>query len=256
MKPFAFATCLLSIAACGEEETPPQGPLAVTGTWADDFGQDHAVTEANWVITGFGETSVFNLVGYDNDVGTLIAQNATDNSFNPGLWSRFDWTTRDDELWYCQSVIDGGTEADARSPAAAADDHAPDTEGCAGYPWSRLRAPLTIRGDYTDNWGVTHAITQTAWTQTLSTDVSLFHITVFDNTVGFAVAENDAANAALPSRWSRFDWTENTAGLWFCRGTRDANDEAAALAAPVPDATNPATTGCSGNSWSRLTVAP
>lgn len=252
MKPFAIATCLLFTVACGEEETPPQGPLAILGTWADDFGQDHAVTGATWIITGFGETSLFDVVDYDNETRTVIAKNAADNPYNAGLWSRFDWTTHEDELWYCQGVIDGATEADARSPAAAANDHSPDTEGCAGYAWSRLREPLSIRGTYEDIYNGTHVITQTTWTQSYPSDTSLFNITTFDNDAGIVIAQNDASNASLPERWSRIDWVTDSAGLWYCHGTFDGMTEADARAAPAPDRGAPATAGCNGYGWTRL----
>jgi len=252
MKFRSIAMCILFLSACGEEETPDPGPLTIIGSYADDFGQDHAVTDSSWIITGFGNTSVFNFVSYDNTERTIIAHNAADNPFNPDLWSRFDWTTHEGELWYCQSVIDGATEDDARAPAAAASDHSPDTTGCAGYAWSRVRTPLNIRGTYEDIYNGTHVITQTTWTQTYPTDTSLFNITTFDNDAGIVIAQNDASNLHLPERWSRLDWVTNDAGVWYCQASSDSMTEGDAQAATAPDRSDPATSGCSGYSWTRL----
>jgi hypothetical protein len=109
--------------------------LPIAGNWDDGFAA-HGIDEATWVI---GDDS---FAIYDTDLGNelLIAQNGADNTYNPGLWSRFEWQFDGSALSYCQSVYDGASaEAATAAPRADAADL---TEGCGGFPWSTLGAPI------------------------------------------------------------------------------------------------------------------
>jgi hypothetical protein len=79
----------------------------------------------------------FAIAEYNNDEMWLVAQNAESNMYNPGLWSRFDWTwDTDNNLYYCQSVYDGPTIDDAKAGSANPDDL---MMGCGGmFPWTKL----------------------------------------------------------------------------------------------------------------------
>ena len=74
---------------------------------------------------------------YDDATSFLVAQNAATNTYNPGLWSRFDWTWHEGRYWYCQSAYDAASEADALATPAA-DPADPPAGGCGGWPWSGL----------------------------------------------------------------------------------------------------------------------
>ena len=111
---------------------------------------------------------------------------------------------------------------------------------------------LEILGDYTDNYGGDHQITNETWTQ--YTGTTIFHISQYDNDGDFLIAQNDAANTYSPELWSRFDWTTDGAGtLYYCQSAYDAADEATALATQAADPADPATTGCSSFAWTTLT---
>ena len=108
------------------------------GEWSDGFG-DHVITDTLWTI-GFegSQPSLFAIVWYDNELDTLIAHNDEQNEFNPGQWSKFQWTYDDnDALWFCQVLFDGATQADAES-APDADPSDPGAGGCGMFPWSPL----------------------------------------------------------------------------------------------------------------------
>jgi hypothetical protein len=173
---------------------------------------------------------------------------AGSGGLNPGAWSRFDWTTHDSDLYYCQTAYASSTEQEAKktAPADASD---PTAGGCGGFAWSRLRTPLAIRGKYTDNYATTHVIQQALWTQTSMYGASAFNITTFDNTAKFLVAQNDVANAYNPGMWSRFDWTTYNSALWYCQVIYDAETAAQAGAAADDDATDPSSAGCGGFPW-------
>lgn len=115
-----------------DTETDATG-LAIAGSYTDDFGGTHEITDTVWTMDGVG---VFNISQYDNDGMWLVAQNDSSNAFSPDLWSRMDWTVDGTDLYFCQTVFDAPTEQDAidATPAAANDLAA----GCGGFPWSQL----------------------------------------------------------------------------------------------------------------------
>jgi hypothetical protein len=114
-----------------ETETGDEMMLAIVGSYTDDFGDMHTISETEWT----NSAGSFAIAQYDNDEMWLVAQNAETNMFSPGLWSRFDWAWDGEQLYYCQSVFDGATIEAALAGSANADDL---TMGCGGFPWSQL----------------------------------------------------------------------------------------------------------------------
>jgi hypothetical protein len=113
--------------------------LAVTGQWTDDYGDAYVIDEHAWV----SDYGTWNITQWYAARNFLVAQNDATNSFFPGLWSRFDWTTDGTgALWYCQSAYAEAREADAVE-VTEADPTDPANGGCGGaYPggfaWTRL----------------------------------------------------------------------------------------------------------------------
>jgi hypothetical protein len=139
----------LMLAACGDDpstqdetgtetgsetdsETGDELPLAIVGTYTDDFGDTHTIAETEWS----NSAGSFAISQWSNDEMWLVAQNAETNMYSPGLWSRFDWAWDAEQLYYCQSVFDGATIDDALAGSADAADL---TMGCGGFPWSQLQ---------------------------------------------------------------------------------------------------------------------
>lgn len=121
--------------------------------------------------------------------------------------------------------------------------------------------PVSIMGDWTDNWGGTHEIDGERWMQSGFGAASSFWFTQYDNDAGgqdagWAVAHNDPANPWSADLWSRFHWVTVNGQLWYCQSEYAAATEMDALLSIPPDASNPATGGCSGFSWSTLNPAP
>lgn len=115
----------------GETETGDDMSLAIVGTYTDDFGDTHMISESEWT----NSAGSFAISQWSNDEMWLVAQNAETNMYSPGLWSRFDWAWDGEQLYYCQSVFDGATIEAALAGSANADDL---TLGCGGFPWSQL----------------------------------------------------------------------------------------------------------------------
>ena len=113
-------------------------------------------------------------------------------------------------------------------------------------------ASIAIAGSYTDGFG-THTVSNTRW-QMGGGFTAGFAISRFDNSSGFALAQNDTTNMFSPSMWSRFEWFTVGTTLYMCQGPFDAASESAALSAPRANRSSPATSGCGGAfPWSVLT---
>jgi len=106
------------------------------GVHVDSYGTEHTVTDATWTqVSSFG-TGIFAISQFDTSADWAVAQNDASNSFNPNLWSRFDWTWVGDDLYVCQTAFDAADEAAALNTAPAdANDLA---TGCGTFPWSHL----------------------------------------------------------------------------------------------------------------------
>ena len=124
--------------AGGVHEDPES--VAIAGDWMDDSGTAHVIDNESWVQTASWGTNVFHITQVNNAQEFLIAQNDADNGFNPDLWSRFDWTTWNGSVWYCQTTYDAASEQDAFS-APRADDSDPENGGCGSFAWSQLLDP-------------------------------------------------------------------------------------------------------------------
>ena len=110
--------------------------IEIAGSWLDDYGSDHVISNTEW--SSYSGSSVVHLSQYDNDLNFTVGQNDAANTYNPSLFSRYDWfedTTG--QLWYCTTAYDAATEEDAAN-AAAPDTTDPATSGCGSFPWSKL----------------------------------------------------------------------------------------------------------------------
>lgn len=123
--------------------------IAIVGSYTDDFGGSHEVTPAAWV----SGSSVFHLLELANDARWAVAQNDCDNAYNPGLFSRFEWTTTAAAggaagaggaaagapgIYYCQVGYDLPSFREALELESADADEL--ETGCNGFSWSELSA--------------------------------------------------------------------------------------------------------------------
>jgi hypothetical protein len=109
-----------------------RGSLAISGDYDDNWGGSHSINAFSWT----SGSSSYDISQYDNDAGWIVAQNGSTNSWNAGLWSKFEWTMDSNQvLYYCQSAYDAASETVAMAAAADANDL---TGGCGGFGWSIL----------------------------------------------------------------------------------------------------------------------
>jgi hypothetical protein len=214
--------------------------LDAGGDWNDMYGTYIHGNAFVWADT----YASYTLTRHDDVAHFFVGQNAPTNTYNPDLWSRFDWRVQDNVLWYCQTAYAAADEATALATAAA-DSTDPSTGGCGGSPWTAARHLLPIDGTWTDTAGSTHVIDSWSWVTNGSTT---FHIS--KSGPSWVVAQNDASNAYNPELWSRFDWSMamDGTGAYVCQTAFDAADAAAAEATPPADPTQ-LDDGCGGSAW-------
>lgn len=129
---------VLTLVAAANAQTPTDCPTnstepSIHGAYVDNFGGLQAVSTPFWISSNL----VFGICSVDNTQRFLIARNNPRNAFNPGKYSRFEWTTSGSRLWYCQSVFDAASTSAAAS-APRADPSDPATKGCGTFAWSTL----------------------------------------------------------------------------------------------------------------------
>jgi hypothetical protein len=111
----------------------PTASPEIAGNYVDNYGGLQSVTNDFWYSAGL----VFETCSIDNAGHRLVAYNNLRDGYNPGKFSRFEWTKSDNRLWYCQSVFDAATEQAAQS-APSADPGHPAVGGCGNFAWSEL----------------------------------------------------------------------------------------------------------------------
>jgi hypothetical protein len=126
-----------SSGGCGSFAWTELIPPAIVGSYTDSWGGTHRVDAYRWIMQSGASASVFVFTRFDNDAMYAIAQNDEANEYGPGLWSRFDWTEYEGELYYCSTAYDAASEQDALDTPRA-DDTDPTSGGCGDFAWSQL----------------------------------------------------------------------------------------------------------------------
>jgi len=222
-------------------DTQPPDPIAIAGAWVDNWGGNHAISSVAW--ESWSDSYIISQ--FDNDAGFAVAQNDADNSWNGGLWSRFDWAWIGDDLAYCQTAYDAASESAALATPAA-DASSPDS-GCNGFPWTWLRAPVALQGFWETPVGSYFEVTAFSW----SFDGFRADVVETNDAEGWAVARNALDGELFPGKWSRFEWMPSEYGeQWACQSAYDAatEEEARDLAADRGDLG----AGCNGGYWTPI----
>ena len=110
---------------------------------------------------------------------------------------------------------------------------------------------LELVGNYFDNFGGEHFITESIWEMDFDGEVYSYSITQYDNQQGYVIARNSDDNGPGEAGfWSRFDWTYGDDDmLWFCQTTAEAISEEAAFAFPAANEEDLSFDGCPGYGW-------
>jgi len=133
--------------------------------------------------------------------------------------------------------------------ACADDDASTDTE--------EVSTALEIIGTYANGFGGTETITEATWkTESDGFPTILAKIDSFDNGENVAITQNPSDAEFSPDAFNKIVWTEpDTSGeFYYCTVAFGlASAEEAAASEDVSDASDPASGGCTGFSWTVMT---
>jgi hypothetical protein len=122
-----------------------QAPAALLGSWADDYGSRHLVTDTLWSHDGANKYVVLR---WDSAGQYAIARNAATNKADAGKFTRIDWMSLEGitgmrpYIWaFCLTTWDAPT-ADSAARVTPAQRATPRT-GCGGFPFTRLKPEPT-----------------------------------------------------------------------------------------------------------------
>lgn len=111
--------------------------IEVFGTWDTSFGETKSgaetITTEKW--------AAMDLRAFDNSERWAVTQNSPESEFSPSKYLRIIWTSIDSGFFhYCMVAFDLETEQAALDSEATADANALDTDGCGGFPWTKMTA--------------------------------------------------------------------------------------------------------------------
>ena len=233
-----------------EPDTAP-GPIDIVGDYDDGFGGFVRIAETFVSYTWYGEDIAIS--AYDNDGGWIVGQNSPNDPWSPNLWSRMEWVETADAVLWCQTEF--AAESEEAALAGASADREDAETGCSGFPWTVLtpgHGPIAVAGEYDDGFGGFVRVDNTgvwfAWAG--AANVAM---TEYDNGGEWAIGQNSTDDPSSPNLWSRFEWALSDDGFYWCQtgfSEADANAARALEAADRSDWEG----GCSGFSWSRITL--
>ena len=101
-----------------------------------------------------------------------------------------------------------------------------------------------MSGAWDTNWAETVLLDSMAW--------GASDVVAYDNASNWAITQYPEDDAYYPGLYAKQVWTEPMAGFfWQCTTIYGAATVEEAMAAPEPDATDPATGGCGDFSWTQ-----
>lgn len=107
---------------------------------------------------------------------------------------------------------------------------------------------LEIIGEWADEFGGEHVVTESSWATTFAPDTFTYSITEYDNAARWVIAQDDG-----DSTWTKYEWTYVDDDLWYCQSVFGEATAEDAMNAPAADPADPAASGCGGFAWSLLT---
>lgn len=245
-KSLALICTTACFVACGDEDTDPtpQGPLEIIGVWASEYGTEEVIT-----IDRFNRATIH---WYDNASNTLVSQNPADDAYFPSRFSKVQWTELEDgRFYYCTIDFDLESEEAARNSSSEADASNPAVSGCGMFPWTAVREPIALVGQYADQFDNLETITSTSWVQYGVPN----RLVDWDLGAHYAILLSPSDADFAPDTYSRLQLTEADASGTFAYCTVAyalTTLEEAQTSTQTADASD-LEAGCGAFPWSKLT---
>jgi len=196
-------------AACSASDIP------LAGRWYDNFNSAHVVNNTMWLSVSSWGASMYRITQFTSTY--VIAQNPADASYNPSMWSKFEYHSTGSSIAYCTTVYNAPNE----SAALAADttsiyDSSNATAGCNGFGFTIMSShSIPVAGTWLSSFGGTHTITDNTWHSSASWGSSTHTILFYTPT--YAIMQNPAGDSYNPSLWTKVEYHGlSAAGFSFC----------------------------------------
>ena len=138
MRPAHWSVILSALFIPSVLEAPPvEVPDLLRGSFVDDYQVTHVITDTSWAL---GSRDRYQIIESNDSARSLIAQNGSGNTSDPGKWTRIDWMVLPMppyEWAFCLIEYKAESRNLAEANSSADRDH-PRT-GCNGFPFSRMR---------------------------------------------------------------------------------------------------------------------
>jgi len=239
--------------------SPPPSAESLLGHWKTTSNSYVTATDSLFLTIASWGIAQYHITHIDNSVSGnqfFIAQNGANNSYNPGLWSRFHWfiDSSSGVASFCQIAYNAASEAAALSFDLSTHDVTSASTGCNGFPHSVMsRYTIPVAGSWTSAHS-TFTISDSTWSDVASYGTSSYAILAF--TDEYAIAQNAATNSYNPNAWSKFSYhLLRSSGFSYCQSLYNAASFSDALYGPFTYNSSDASAGCSGFGHSVLTAS-
>jgi hypothetical protein len=251
-RPLVFSCSAVLLAACGASVAPPPAPvvhIAVRGDWDDSMGNETKITDAAW--------GADTITKWDNTTKSAIVKSSAMATTMPNTFGKVQWIPpKDGAFYYCW--VDTGEATEAAVEAAMKTADPKDlTLGCNKGQWGKFGphvAEITIAGTWDDDAGDTVTISKKAWVTVNGMSTSTSAVSAFQNMSFFVVLQSPSNDPTSPNTYSRVLWTPIVSNSFYvCVVESGLSTSAEALMNKTADSTDPATKGCNGMPWSKMT---
>lgn len=258
-----ISTTILLAQRCSSDAatttTAAAADFSLNGSYMDTLATQQVVTNTTWVskLPGLGSCTRA-ISTYDNTALTATYKEGSTVCFNANKFGKVYFTTDTAKVkWYCDFTTAKTTLAEVTSVTTKPTTTSPSTGGCGGTttPWTKLATlgtDFALVGTFVDNFAGGHTYTNTSWADTFGCTKDIIF---YDNTNGFFLYQEQAGGCFNPYKFGKVFWTaDSSKKLYYCELLFGQNSYlATGNNTAKPTYTNPATSGCSGFSWSQLT---
>lgn len=141
-----LATSLIGCGDAADDDGPaPNTDIEIAGVYQSDYGSTETISNDTWHQKGENFESAQAVISFDNQKNSAVTQYPATDEYNPNKFNRIVWTEPDANgaFYYCTVDFGLDTADEAAASTATADDSAPETGGCSGFPWTKLTPGTT-----------------------------------------------------------------------------------------------------------------
>ncbi len=227
-----------------------------SGSFSDNYGGQHFLTATLWQLKDTWTNQTDTIVKINGLANYIIIQKSAADAFNASKFQKIIYISNNDGSFYTCTLSpfnsSSSAAAEAITDSTAKTD--PANTGCGGFAWTKMSpAGHPLIGKWSDPYAGKHTIDVSTWIVDFGTPATdaILRYNFIDS---YLIIQKPAGDAFNPSKYQKVVITQSN-GAWFFCTLSPFNSATADAAAAIVDGTtktSPATTGCSGFSWTQL----